>query len=303
MAMHSTHGIEPDDALDTSPRPPYGDGVEVAMSHQTRANDMRPTEPTRHGAYLCLTAAHRERRIAGELRALAEQLELRNESEPGDGHPRQAIGFLRRVDAAPPPRASDLADDALLATAAIVHVAAPSPAPVEALCRQLTELLAPAASPRMLGGVVRPMTYTGTAMWNFSYGHRVLQQPAHVAPHAFFVPMSKTPAWWAKDWMERHTYFLPRYAGGHMVSEGHARASAAGIPHLMRRTYKHPVEPAPSGSYDFLTYFECDDAGVPVFHQVCAALRDETRNPEWAFVCEGPTWHGRRVAGWDELWA
>ncbi len=32
-----------------------------------------------------------------------------------------------------------------------------------------------------------------------------------------------------------------------------------------------------------------------------AALRDVANNPVWAFVREGPTWHGRRVAGWDEL--
>jgi hypothetical protein len=34
---------------------------------------------------------------------------------------------------------------------------------------------------------------------------------------------------------------------------------------------------------------------------VCAALRDVTKNPEWRFVREGPTWHGRRVATWPEL--
>jgi len=40
---------------------------------------------------------------------------------------------------------------------------------------------------------------------------------------------------------------------------------------------------------------------VPVFHQVCAALRNITRNPEWRFVREGPTWHGRRVPAWERL--
>ena len=114
--------------------------------------------------------------------------------------------------------------------------------------------------------------------------------------------MSKTAAWWAKDWMERHTYILPRYDDeGRMVSEGtrapRKRASRA----CMRRTYKYPSEPAPEGRYDFLTYFECADADVPTFHAVCAALRDVTRNPEWKFVREGPTWHGRRVATWAEL--
>lgn len=271
---------------------------------QTRASNARPTEPTRHGAYLCLTAAHRDRRIAAELRALAERLELRNELEPGADHPPQAIAFLRRVDAAPPPRATDLADDALLGTTAIIHVAAPGPGPVQALCEELTRLVAPSPPPRILGGVVRTLFYTGVEMYNFSYAHQVLQQPARIAPHAFLLPMRKTPAWWAKDWMERHTYFLPRYdEAGRMTHQGHVLASAAGIPSLMRRTYRHPDPPAPPGTYDFLTYFETDDAGVPVFHETCAALRDVTRNPEWAFVREGPTWHGHRVAGWDELFA
>ena len=71
----------------------------------------------------------------------------------------------------------------------------------------------------------------------------------------------------------------------------------------MRRTYKNLTEPAPAGEYDFINYFECADAGVPVFHEVCGALRDVARNPEWRFVREGPTWHGRRVASWADLFA
>jgi hypothetical protein len=85
------------------------------------------------------------------------------------------------------------------------------------------------------------------------------------------------------------------------VSEGHALAAQAGIACLMRRTYRHETHPAPPGAYDFLTYFECADADVPTFHEVCAALRDVKRNPEWEFVREGPCWHGRRVATWAEL--
>ena len=167
---------------------------------------------------------------------------------------------------------------------------------------ELTRLLGPGIKLRVLSGVVRPMNYTGTAMHNFAYAHRVLQQPGGVMSNAFLVPMSKTAAWWAKDWMERHTYFLPRYDdAGRMINEGHARASEAGISCIMRRTYKSAVEPAPAGAYDFITYFECADAGVPTFHEVCAALRDVAKNPEWAFVREGPAWHGRRVATWEEM--
>ena len=265
-----------------------------------RANDVRSTEIFRHGAYVCFRVPNGARQTFARLPvlALAERLKLRSEFEPGEGHPIEAIAFLRRVGATP----ADIADEALLHADAIVHVASPTAATVADFCAEMARLLAPVAKPLVLGGVVRPMTYTGNAMHNFAYAHRVLQQPGTVMPNAFLVPMSKTADWWRKDWMERHTYFLPRYDDeGRMVNQGHALASEAGIACLMRRTYKHETEPAPPGTYDFITYFECADADVPTFHEVCAALRDVGRNPEWKFVREGPTWHGRRVAAWPAL--
>ena len=267
-----------------------------------RANDFRSAEILRHGAYVCVKVPERARRTVASaaVPALAERLGLRNEFEPGDDHPPEAIAFLRRVGGTP----AEIADDDLLHADAVVHVASATASPVAEFCAELTRLLGPGITPRVLSGVVRPMSYTGTAMHNFAYAHRVLQQPGTVMPNAFLVPMSKTGAWWAKDWMERHTYFLPRYDdAGRMVNEGHALASAAGIACLMRRTYKNRSEPAPEGAYDFLTYFECADADVQTFHEVCAALRDVARNPEWKFVREGPTWQGRRVATWPELFA
>jgi hypothetical protein len=267
-----------------------------------RANDVRSTEVLRHGAYLCLRVPDDAgRSLAGAaISALAERLGLRNEFTVTDGHPLEAIAFLRRVGATP----ADIADDELLAADAVVHVASATAAPVAEFCAEATRLLAPVIKPRVLGGVVRPMTYTGNAMHNFAYAHRVVQQPGTVMPNAFLIPMSKTADWWRKDWMERHTYILPRYDdAGRMVNQGHALAAEAGIACLLRRTYKHETEPAPAGTYDFITYFECADADVPTFHAVCAALRDVGRNPEWAFVCEGPTWHGRRVASWADLFA
>src|SRR5206468_30330 len=98
--------------------------------------------------------------------------------------------------------------------------------------------------------------------------------------------------------------FLPRYDDqGRMLSEGHALAAEAGIACLLRRTYRSATHPAPEGQYDFANYFECGDDGIPTFQRVCAALRDVTRNPEWRFVREGPTWHGRRVGTCAELFS
>ena len=302
-----------------------------------RADDVHSTASLRHGAYLCLTVpAGARRAAAAAVPALARRLGLRNEFEPGDDHPLDAIAFLRRLDATPaagfPPAgradgAHDLAgggdlpdheiagagaqhlaggaglpDHQILSADAVVHVASASADLVTELCAEATRLLAPACRPLVLRGVVRPTVYTGNAMHNFAYAHRVLQQPGTVAPHAFLLPTSKSADWWQKDWMERHTYFLPRHDdAGRRIAEGHALAAEAGIACLMRRTYKNEAEPAPPGAYDFLNYFECADADVATFHQVCAALRDVARNPEWRFVREGPTWHGRRFATWEEL--
>jgi hypothetical protein len=266
-------------------------------------NSVLAGEVLRHGAYVCLrlSAGTAARAAAGvAIPAVAEKLGLQNEFATAAGPPAQSIAFLRRQGAT----MGALADDGVALADAVVHVAAPTAAPVSDFCAEVAGLLGRVANIRVIGGVVRPRTYTGAAMNNFAYAHQVIQQSGRVMPNAFLVPMNKTAAWWKKDWMERHTYFLPRYDDeGRMTNEGHALASAAGIPHLLRRTYKSTSSPAPEGAYDFVTYFECADAAVPIFHQVCESLRDVEKNPEWKFVREGPTWHGRRVATWPDLFS
>lgn len=264
-------------------------------------NSVLAGEILRHGAYVCVRPADSAdaSALAGAaIPALAEKLGLVNEFEPAAGSPAQSIAFLRRQGAV----AGAIADDGVAQAELVVHVAAATAQPVSDFCGEATRLLGAMARLRVIGGVVRPRVYTGAAMNNFAYAHQVVQQPGRTMPNAFLLPMNKTADWWAKDWMERHTYFLPRYDDdGRMKSEGHALASAAGISCLLRRTYKSTTEPAPEGAYDFVTYFECADPDVPTFHRVCTSLRDLAKNPEWKFVREGPTWHGRRVAGWTDL--
>ena len=262
-------------------------------------NEVLSTEVLRHGAYICLTVPKdvRARAAAAAVPALAARLKLHNEFDAEGGHPPDAIAFLRRIDAV----AGTIPDDDILGADAVVHVASGVAGLVAEFCAEVGPLLASAVRPHVLHGVVRPKDYTSAAMNQFAYAHQRVQERGTSIPNAFLLPLSKTPAWWAKDWMERHTYFLPRYHAGRMVSQGHALAAAAGVPCLMRRTYDHETQPAPAGAYDFVTYFECADADVPTFHEVCAALRDVKRNPEWEFVREGPCWHGRRVATWAEL--
>ena len=254
-----------------------------------------------HGAYLCVrrSAVSRGGRAeAGRVAALAGRLELHNEFAPAATPTGESIAFLRRLGATK----ADIADEDVLQADAVIHVASRRGDVIAEFCGEASRLLASVAHIRVLSGVVRPKTYTSAAMNEWAYAHQVVQQPGAVMPNAFLVPLSKTGEWWRKDWMEKHTYFLPRYDDqGKMINEGHALATAAGIPCLLRRTYRSPTQPAVAPDYDFVSYFECSDADVPTFHQVCAALRDVARNPEWRFVREGPTWHGRRVSSWEEL--
>ena len=267
----------------------------------TRDDGILSREIIRHGAYICLRVAGEAaaRAAAGlPVPALATRLTLANEYDAAEAPAPDSIAFLQRQAAAP----GAIADEGVLHADAVVHVASRTLGLVDDFCAEVTRLLGPGVTARVLRGVVHPKNYTSAAMNNFAYAHAVVQQPGRTMPNAFLVTMSKTAAWWSKGWMERHTYFLPRYdADGRMVSEGHALAAAAGIPCLLRRTYKHLEEPAPADGYDFVSYFECADAEVPTFHQVCADLRDVKKNPEWAFVREGPTWHGRRMPTWPAM--
>jgi len=164
----------------------------------------------RHGAYICLsaTAATRPALAGAAVPSLAAGLGFENEYNTAAGHPPDAIAFLRRVNATTP----DLEDDALLHAEAIVHVASASAPRVREFCDQLLLLMGDAAMTRILGGVVQPTRYTSQAMHEFAYAHQLAQQPARGMPNAFLLPMRKTPAWWAKDWMERPT--RPPRAGG-----------------------------------------------------------------------------------------
>jgi len=262
----------------------------------TPGNEFLDRTPQGYGAYLCIRATG-GRVDAGRVGALCERLGLANEFD-GRAPTGESVAFLRRQGAA----AGAIADDDVLHADGVIHAVSRRAGVVEALCDEASKLLAPAARVRVLAGVIGTKNYTGAAMNNWAYARAVVQHPGSLMPNAFLAPQSKTADWWRKGWMERHTYFLPRYDDhGRMTSDGHALAAADGIACLLRRTYRHPVEPAPDGQYDFITYFECGDADVATFHKVCAALRDVARNPEWRFVREGPTWHGRRVASAPEL--
>ena len=153
-----------------------------------------------------------------------------------------------------------------------------------------------------LAGVQRPRSYTSHAMVQFAYAHALPPGPGEKFPLAVVTPMNKTAAWWEMDSMHRESFFLPRYdENENMVVKGHAVASEAGVPKIIRRLVHASDGYGLERDYDFVGYFEFAEADAPVFRQVMEALRDTKQNPEWKYVLEGPEWWGRRVRDAEEL--
>lgn len=127
---------------------------------------MQSDQILRYGAYICLRLpAQRRQKIANApVPALAERLRLTNEFAAGEGHPADAIAFLRRIDATP----AHIADDELLRADALVHVASATAATVAQFCSGLADLLLPGMARYVLRGVVRPTNFTGNAMHEFA---------------------------------------------------------------------------------------------------------------------------------------
>jgi hypothetical protein len=151
----------------------------------------------------------------------------------------------------------------------------------------------------ILDGAERTPRYTSAEMHNFAYKQAMTRLSGRVARNAIIVPMSKTAAWWEKTALERHSYFYPHQEDSMSVPvKGHAKAAEAGIKTIFRQLYHNPDGYQRPGEFDFVSYFECTDENLPVFEQICRALRDERQNPEWKYVLEGPEWRGKRVLRW-----
>lgn len=164
---------------------------------------------------------------------------------------------------------------------------------------ELGRRLGDAAEIRALDGAARNPRYSSVEMHQYVTRHAPPRRSGRVSRNAIILPIRKRQEWWDQSTLERHTYFYPhvdRESG--CPVKGHAQAAELGIPVLFRRVYHNPDGYQRTGEFDFVTYFECSDEGLPVFDRICTALRDPVVNPEWRFVEEGPMWRGRRVLRW-----
>jgi hypothetical protein len=198
----------------------------------------------------------------------------------------------------------DLPHPAMSTASCLIRLEAATPAPLLAYEQTLRALLEPRrGSVDTLAGVQRPRSYTSYAMTQFAYAPALPPGPGSRFTFGVVTPQNKTSDWWEMPWMRRESFFLPRYDDqGNVLAPGHALVAEAGIPCINRRLYHAPDGYGRQDSYDFVGYFEFAEADAPTFRAVMAGLRDLARNPEWAYVREGPEWWGRRVGRAAELW-
>ena len=265
------------------------------------------TQIVGYGRFLFVTLA--QSRANAELTAGIDDLgiDMENMHDP-EGPPSEADfrrGRFQLLRAEPEfCRGRDLPHVALLTANALIRLEAAAPEPLltyEQGLRRLIELRGGAVE--TLAGVQRPRSYTSYAMTQFAYAPALPPESGKRLPLGVVMPQNKTADWWAMHWMRRESFFLPRYNDrGEIVAPGHALVAEAGIPCINRRLYHAPDGYGGQNNYDFVGYFEFADADAPVFRTVMAGLRDVARNPEWAYVREGPEWWGRRVGRAEELW-
>jgi hypothetical protein len=164
---------------------------------------------------------------------------------------------------------------------------------------ELRRRVGDAAEILSLEGAFRNPRYSSAEMAQYSSKGAPPRRSGRLSRNAIIAASRKTPEWWQKSALERHSYFYPHtdHASACPV-KGHAVAAEKGIATLFRRVYHNPDGYERAGEFDFLSYFECDDESLPMFEQVMSSLRDVRQNPEWRYVEEGPIWRGRRVLRW-----
>ena len=102
--------------------------------------------------------------------------------------------------------------------------------------------------------------------------------PPSAETTAVLIPIGKSAAWWKLSQDERQILFQKT-----IRHEGHIGIGRKYADRIFRRLY-HTRYIDPSAPYDFLTYFEFNEADAPDFRMMISELRDVKRNPEWLYV-------------------
>jgi hypothetical protein len=209
-----------------------------------------------------------------------------------EAQPQETIQFLAA-------ETTGVGRDGIGAARFVAHMSANYRPRLDEVVCDLKRRIAGSADLIILDGAERTPRYSSAEMQKFAYKPALSRQSGRVACNSVIMPMSKTAEWWQKSPLERHSYFYPHHEDSSgLPVKGHAKAAEAGIPKIFRRLYHNPDGYERANEFDFITYFECTDENLPVFDQICCALRDERQNPEWKYVLEGPEWRGKRLLRW-----
>ncbi len=133
-----------------------------------------------------------------------------------------------------------------------------------------------AATPTAASAPVQFQGETGTAQYTdpkapYAAANGLPTIPATTDPVlAVIIPLRKTASWYALTQEQRKAQ-IP----------AHVDLGVPYIPTIHRRLFHSRTF---TKDYDFLTYFEFRASDEPQFRQLCRALRDPKRNPEWTYI-------------------
>ncbi len=142
----------------------------------------------------------------------------------------------------------------------------------------LEESLSPGDSLVRFYGVTQNLHYTSDAQRQELVKRARPELEPSEDTTAVLIPIRKSEEWWKLAQDQRQAYFQKSDN-----REGHTAMGAKYVDRVFRKLYHSRYLNAVLG-YDFLTYFEFNDAYKNDFKALLAELRDPKGNPEWNYV-------------------
>ena len=127
-------------------------------------------------------------------------------------------------------------------------------------------------------GVTQHLQYTSDAQRQELDGLSIPELEPSNHTTAVLIPIGKSEAWWNLAQDQRQIHFQKTDA-----HKGHTAIGLKYVDRVFRKLY-HSRYLHAGLDYDFLTYFEFEDAYERDFRTLLAELRDTGGNPEWAYV-------------------
>jgi len=130
----------------------------------------------------------------------------------------------------------------------------------------------------LLAGSSQHLQYANAAQRDHLAAVSAKEFSAGATTRAVIIPIRKNAAWWRLAHDERLAFFNPSPG-----KEGHTTIGERYAGRIFRQLL-HARYDAAKPPYDFVTYFEFNEADTSAFTALLGELRDETLNPEWRYV-------------------